>query len=165
MDIVKINNQIQAKELRVIDEDGKNCGVLSLEDALKLAKEKDLDLIEISPNTAPPVAKIISFDKYRYQQAKKEKKQRQGQKATELKQMRISARAAENDLKTKAEKINEFLNEGHNVEINLVLRGREKQNKAWAEAKLRGFLTMIQAHKILSDIKLGQRGFSIQITA
>ena len=78
--------------------------------------------------------------------------------------MRISGRAALNDLQIKANKINEFLKEGHKVEINLVLRGREKANKNWAREKLIEFLKLIEEHKALSDIKFGGRGLSIQIS-
>jgi translation initiation factor IF-3 len=161
---IKINNQITALELRVIDENGENIGIISRDEALKTAQEKGLDLIEIAPTAKPPVARIISFDKFRYTEIKKERKQKQGQKASELKQMRISARAALNDLQTKASKVDKFLEDSHKVEINLVLRGREKQNKDWARKKMHEFLQMLVPHKILSEIKFGQRGFSIQIT-
>ena len=130
--MVKVNEKITALELRVIDETGNNLGVLPLQEALKLAKEKGLDLIEIAPTAKPPVAKIMNYDKYRYQETKKLKKQRAQQKIQELKQVRISARAAEHDLKIKADKVNEFLAEGDIVEIHLIMRGREKAHKDWA---------------------------------
>lgn len=143
---------------------GANIGVLSLQEALQLAKEKGLDLIEIVPNAKPPVAKIMSFDKFRYQEKKKLKKQKAGQKTQEFKQVRISARAAEHDLQIKAEKVNEFLNEGHIVEIQLFLRGREKANKDWAKQKLYDFLKIITPeHKVLLEPKYGGRGFNAQV--
>lgn len=160
----KINNQITAPELRIIDDNGDNLGIISRDEAIKIAKDKGLDLIEISPTAKPPVAKIMSFDKFRYTEMKREKKQRQGQKASELKQMRISARAALNDLQVKANKVNKFLEENHKVEINLVLRGREKQNKDWARKKLQEFLKILVPHKALSDMKFGHKGFSIQVS-
>ncbi len=160
----KINEKITALELRVIDEAGTNIGVLGLQEALQLAKEKGLDLIEIVPNAKPPVAKIMSFDKFRYQEKKKLKKQQAGQKTQEFKQVRISARAAEHDLQIKAEKINEFLQEGHIVEIQLFLRGREKANKDWAKQKLYDFLKIITPdHKVLLEPKYGGRGFNAQV--
>lgn len=163
MDIPKINNQILAAELRVIDEEDNNVGVLTRDEALKLAKEKGLDLIEVAPKAKPPVARIMSFDKFRYREEKNLKKQRQGQKTTGLKQMRLSARAAQNDVEIKAEKVNEFLEAGNKVEINLILRGREKQNRKWAEYKLNEFLKLLKPHKNLSAVKFGQRGLSMQI--
>jgi len=150
--------------LRVIGEAGENIGVLPLAEALKLAKEKGLDLIEIAATAKPPVAKIMSYDKYRYQEAKKIKKQRAGQKIQELKMVRISARAAEHDLQIKADLLNKFLSEGHIVEIQLMLRGREKANKDWAKQKLFEFLKMINPeHKVLLEPKYSGRGFNAQV--
>ena len=161
----KINHQISAPELRVIDEAGEYIGVLSLSDAMKLATEKGLDLIEVAPLAKPPVAKIISFDKYRYQEEKKFKKQRASEKTQELKQVRISGRAASHDLEIKAKKANEFLKDGHMVEIHLAMRGREKANKDWAKEKLLEFVkTMIDPdHRVIADAKFGGRGFSMKI--
>lgn len=162
--MARINHQIQAKELRVIDEQGANLGVFNLPDALKLAQEKGLDLIEVSPNTQPPIAKIMSYDKFRYQEEKKLKKQRVQQKSQELKQVRISGRAAEHDLQIKANQVNKFLEQGHQVLIQLTMRGREKANKDWAKQRLIDFLKSIAVeYKIISDIKLGGYGFVIVI--
>lgn len=163
--MARINEQIKASEIRVIDENGANLGILPLSEALKLAKEKNLDLIEIVQNANPPVAKIISFDKYRYQEKKKMRKERGRQKTQELKHIRISAREAEHDLLIKADKVNQFLQEGHNVEIQLFLRGREKANKEWARLKLLGFLKIINPdHKVIVEPKYGMRGFTAQVT-
>jgi translation initiation factor IF-3 len=162
--LIKTNEKITALELRVIDEAGANIGVLQTADALQMARDKGMDLIEISPNAKPPVAKIMSFDKYRYQEEKKLKKQRAGQKTQELKGVRISGRAAEHDLQVKAKKVNEFLNEGHIVEIQLTMRGREKANREWARQKLLDFLKMISPeHKVLLEPKYGMRGFNMQV--
>lgn len=150
--------------MRVIDEAGANLGVLLLSKALELAKEKGLDLIEIAPTAKPPVAKIMSFDKYRYQEEKKLKKQRAQQKTQELKQVRISGRAASHDLEIKANKVNEFLKEGNVVEIHLMLRGREKAHKNWAKEKLMEFLKIIDPeHKIIMEPRYSGRGFNVQV--
>ncbi len=134
------------------------------EAALKLAEEKGLDLIEIAPTAQPPVAKIISFDKFRYQKEKELKKQRAVQKISELKQVRISARAAKNDLGIKAKKTEEFLNKGHKVEIMLRLKGREKYNRDWARYKLEEFLKMITVeYKITMEPRFGGQGLVMQI--
>lgn len=160
----RINNQITAPELRVLDEQGQNLGVLSKDQALELARERGLDLIEIAPLAQPPVAKIVSFDKFRYQKEKEFKKQRRAERGPELKQIRISARAAKNDLEIKARKLNEFLDEGHKVEIMLVLRGREKGMKDWARQQLQKFLTMISPdHKVIVEPKAGGRGLIMQV--
>ena len=162
--ITKTNEKITAPELRVIDEAGANIGVLPREQALQMAKEKGLDLIEIAPTAQPPVAKIMSYDKYRYQETKKLKKQKASQKIQELKGVRISARAAEHDLQVKANLANKFLEEGHIVEIQLMLRGREKANRNWARQKMLDFVKMIiPEHKVLLEPKYGMRGFNMQV--
>jgi len=148
----------------VVDEQGKNIGVMSRDEALARAREQGVDLIEISEHTTPPIAKLISYDKLRYQQEREEKKQRIHQKQGELKQVRISGRAAENDLRVWARRVDEFLGKGHKVEIMLVLRGREKANEAWAFERLAHFLTFIDPeHKISTPPKRGGRGIIMQV--
>ena len=162
--MIRINEKINVKEVRAIDETGANLGVIETSEALRLAKEKGLDLVEISPMAMPPVVKIISFDKYRYQEEKKWKKQRATQKIQEMKQVQISVREAVHDLGVKAVRVNKFLGEGNKVEVLLNLRGREKAHQDLAKQKLRDFIkTVDQEHKILSDIKWTGRGFNIQI--
>jgi translation initiation factor IF-3 len=161
----KINEAIEAEEIRVIDEEGKNLGIMEREKALLLAKEKGLDLIEISPHATPPVAKIIKFDKWRYQKEKEEKELLKKQKAKGLKQVQISPRTAEGDLLIKARQINKFLEDGHKVEINLKLKGRENINQEWALKKLEEFMKMITVpYTITMDIKKGGKGYITQIT-
>jgi len=147
-----------------VDEKGENIGVMSREAALKLAEEKGLDLIEIVPMAKPPIGKIIGYDKFRFQKEKELKKQKASQKTGELKGVRVSPRAAENDLKTKARLAEKFLASGSNVEISLQLRGREKANRDWAKQKLNEFLQMITVeYKIVSEPKFGGRGMTAQI--
>ena len=161
---VKINNQISALELRIIDESGENLGVMKKEAALNMAKEKGLDLIEISPTAKPPVARLMSFDKYRYQEEKKLKKQRAQQKTQEFKQVQIGIKIAKHDAEIKAGKVNEFLAEGHQVTIVMVLRGREKGNKDWARQKLGEFLKTISVpYKVVMEPRVGGRGINVQI--
>lgn len=161
----KTNGQITAPELRVIDENGENLGVLKREDALRMAQERGLDLIEIAPKIKPPVAKITNYDKFRYKQEKEEKKQRLATKAAEMKQVRISAKAAKNDLMVKADKVNKFLEKGSQVEIFMVLRGREKANRDWARTKLDEFTAMLRPdHKVVTQPKYIGRGFVMQVS-
>ena len=123
-----------------------------------------MDLIEIAPTVSPPVAKIMSFDKFRYLKDKELKKQRVSRKSSVLQQIQISARAAKNDLEIKSKKLEEFLNEGHKVEIALRLKGREKYNKDWAFRKLDEFLKMITVeYKVTSEPRFGGRGLNMQI--
>lgn len=148
----------------MIDEQDNNVGVLALADALKIAREKGMDLVEISPLAKPPVCKIISYDKFRYQQEKKEKKQKAAQKNTGMKQIQISVREAKNDLMMKAKRADEFLTEGHQVEVVMSLRGREKGNINFAKGKLAEFLPYISVeNKIISPIGPGGRGLLVII--
>jgi len=150
----------------VIDDSGAHLGVMPKEAALNLAKEKGLDLIEITPTAQPPIAQIISFDKFRYQKEKEFKKQRLIQKKTafELKQVRISPRAGKHDLEIKAGLAEKFLETGHKVEILLLLRGREKGNKEWGLLKLQEFLKIIKIpNKITMAPRFIGRGFVVQI--
>lgn len=150
--------------MRVIGSDGENIGIMKTETALHLAQEKGLDLVEIAASAVPPVVRIIDFDKFRYQKEKEMKKQRLAQKVKELKQVRVTPRAGLNDLKIKAKKAGSFLEEGHKVEINLFLRGREKGNKEWGLNKLREFLLLITVpHQVTMEPRWGGRGFSMQI--
>ena len=161
----RINNQITTPELRVIDDHGENLGIMPLEAALKLAAEKNVDLIEVVPNAKPPIAKAISFDKFRYQKEKELKKQKAAQKISELKQIQITARAAKHDLETQIRKMEDFLKDGHKIQIILVLKGREKYNRQWAFQKLDEFLKMISSeYKTTMEPKFAGRGLLMQIT-
>lgn len=137
---------------------------MKLSDALKLSMEKGVDLIEIVPSATPPITKLLSYDKYRYQKEKEARKERLSQKTVGFKQIQISARAAQNDLLIKVHQLEKFLNEGHPIEIVMKLRGREKYNKDWARQKLSAFLKMITVeNKIISEPKFGGRGMYVQI--
>lgn len=145
-------------------EQGENLGLLSREEALRLARDKETDLIEIAPLAKPPVARIMNFDKYRYQKEKAEKKERQLQKSSGIKQIQISPRAAKNDLLVKMKQLEKFMSAGHMIEIQLRLKGRERYNKGWASERLKDFLTMIPIeYKIVSPPKFGGRGMNVQI--
>ena len=139
-------------------------GVLSTEEALKLAEKQGLDLIEVAPNVNPPIAKIIAFDKFRYQKEKEDRKQRKAQQSKGLKQIRISPRAASHDLELKARKAEEFLEKGHQVEIYLKLIGREKYNKGWSLKKMENFFILIKKpHQITMAPRFAGRAFIAQI--
>ncbi len=123
-----------------------------------------MDLILIVPGANPPVAKITSFDKFRYEKEKELKKQRQVQKALEMKQIQISLREAKNDLLTKIKRLEKFMEAGHKVEILLTLRGREKSMKGFGREKLQEFLGMITIpYTLTQEIGDAGRGLSAQI--
>jgi len=159
---LKVNEQIRAPKLRVLDEAGENLGVLSLEEAIAKAKEGGLDLVLITESANPPVARIVSFDKFRYQKEKELKKQQQ--RVPESKRVQISPREGAHDLSFKLKRLEEFLQAGHKVEIQMTLRGREKGMKDFAKGKLEEFLSKIETpHKRTQEIKSGGRGLITQV--
>lgn len=125
----RLNGQIQAPRLRVVDQDGSQLGILSKQEALRMADEQGLDLVEISPSADPPVAKIIDWGKYNYQRTKQQQKNKRNAKATELKQMRFGLKISEHDLNVKLKKVTGFLEEGHKVKLVVFYRGREMAHK------------------------------------
>ncbi|BCN32488.1 translation initiation factor IF-3 [Anaeromicropila herbilytica] len=120
-----INEQIRDKEVRLIGEDGEQLGVVAVKDAMKLAKEANLDLVKIAPTAKPPVCKIIDYGKYRYELARKEKEAKKKQKTTEVKEVRLSPNIEDNDLNTKVNQARKFLEKGDKVKVSLRFRGRE----------------------------------------
>lgn len=120
---------IRANELRVIDQFGSQLGVLSRSEALKMAEEQGLDLVEISPEANPPVVKIIDWGKFNYQKTKQLQKNKKNAKTFEVKQMRLGLKIGDHDLDVKVRKINSFLTSGHKVKITIFYRGREMAHK------------------------------------
>lgn len=120
-----INEQIRDKEVRLIGEDGEQLGIMSAKEALKMAKEADLDLVKIAPTAKPPVCKIIDYGKYRYELARKEKEAKKKQKTIDIKEVRLSPNIEENDLNTKVNAARKFIQKGDKVKVTLRFRGRE----------------------------------------
>ena len=120
-----INEQIRDKEVRLIGADGEQLGIMSARDAMKLAREANLDLVKIAPTAKPPVCKIIDYGKYRYELARKEKEARKKQKTVELKEVRLSPNIDTNDLNTKMNAARKFISKGNKVKVTLRFRGRE----------------------------------------
>ena len=127
----------------VIDDDGKQLGLLKFEDALNLATEKELDLVEVSPHLKPSVCKIMDYGKYLYKLAKQKRHQNAKIKKTETKALRISMRAEKHDLGFKAKNAVKFLRNGDRVKIDMVLKGREKAHLNLATEKMENFLNII----------------------
>ncbi|MFN4319993.1 MAG: translation initiation factor IF-3 [Aquificaceae bacterium] len=123
----RVNRQIRAKEVRLIDENGKQIGIVPLQEALRIANEKGLDLVEIAPNANPPVCKLLDYGKFLYELKKKEKeaKKKQREHAIEVKDMMLSLRIDEHDLKVKLKHMREFLMDGDKVRVRIRFRGRE----------------------------------------
>jgi translation initiation factor IF-3 len=154
-----IDEQIKAEKVRVIDEEGKNLGVFLFEEALKLAREKNLNLILISEKANPPVCKIADYGKFFYSLRKKEKEKKK--KETEVKGIRIGYNTSLHDLEIKANQAKKFLEKGHKVMIEMILRGRERELKDFAKEKMEKFLEILNSKieiKIEGEIKFVPRG-------
>ena len=141
---IRINGQIRSHELRVIGQAGEQLGIMSRNEALKIAEEAGLDLVEISPNANPPVAKIIDWGKYQYQKMKEAKKNRQSNKAGELKQMRVGMKIGQGDLDIKLRKIRSFLEDGNKVRIQIFFRGRENAHRELGFDMINKILTQLE---------------------
>ena len=159
---LNINNRIRARELQVIDEEGKQLGTMSTQDALQLAREKDLDLVEVSPQMQPPIAKIMDYGKYMYRKEREEKK-RGKPKEQERKTVRVGFKTGAHDLDFKAKQVQEFLNEGHMVKVELTLRGREKALAHMGKQKLEQFLTKLENFSVQDGVKRSPFGWTIVI--
>ena len=134
-----INEQIRDRENRLIGEDGEQLGIMSARDAMKLAREANLDLVKIAPTAKPPVCKIIDYGKYRYEQARKEKEARKKQKTIEVKEVRLSPNIDTNDLNTKVNQARKFVSSGNKVKVAVRFRGRELAHTAVGKTILEDF--------------------------
>ena len=122
---IPINEQITFKEVRVIDSDGSQLGILPIKDAIEAAYSKDLDLVNVSPNANPPVCKIMDYGKYRFEIAKREKEARKNQKIIETKEIRLGLSIDKHDFETKGNHAIQFLKSGNKLKVSIRFRGRE----------------------------------------
>ncbi len=126
----QINEDIRDREVRVISDSGEQLGIMSAQEALRVAEEADLDLVKISPNAVPPVCKIMNYGKFKFEQAKKEKENRKNQKVVELKEIYLSMTIDVGDLNVKAKKTVEMLGDGNKVKVSIRMRGRQQAHAA-----------------------------------
>ena len=124
-DSTNINERIRAREVRLIDESGGQLGVMATNEALKIAKERELDLVEVSPKATPPVCKIMDYGKYKYQIAKKAQEAKKKQATVQIKEMKLGLKIEEHDLSFKLKHLREFLEDGNKTKIIIMFRGRE----------------------------------------
>lgn len=162
---LRTNNQIRSPQVQVIDSEGKQLGTLSVQEALRLAKEQELDLVEVGPNAQPPICKIMDYGKYIYQKERQEKKSGGAKKQKqEQKTVRVGFKIGAHDAKFKADQIGEFLKEGHMVKVELTLRGREKALAQLGRQKLDQFLSMLtEPYTALDQIKRSPYGWVVMI--
>jgi len=120
-----INGSIRDREVRVIDENGEQLGVMPTAKALEIAEERELDLVNIQPGARPPVCKLMDYDKFRYEQSRRERESRKNQRVVELKEVRLSATIEENDISTRLKQASKFLSDGDKVKVSIRFRGRQ----------------------------------------
>jgi translation initiation factor IF-3 len=159
----RINHQIRASELRVIGPQGENLGVLSLSAAMKAAHDAGLDLIEISPNATPPVAKITDYGKFQYDENKKLKQAKAKAKVVEVKSLQVKIGTGEHDLVLKAKKASEWLAEGHRIKMDLFLPGRTKYlNMDFLKERMDRLLKLLSVdYKIASPAQKSLKGLTV----
>ena len=147
----RINGAIRARELRVIGAEGEQLGVMSRQDALRAAEDAGLDLVEISPNADPPVAKIIDWGKYQYQKMKDQQRSKRAAKTSDLKQMRFGLKIGAGDLDVKLRKVRSFLADGHKVRLQVVYKGREMAHKEIGYELIEKILGLLEEEAIVEQ--------------
>ncbi|MBI2086969.1 MAG: translation initiation factor IF-3 [Candidatus Zambryskibacteria bacterium] len=159
-----INQRIRARELRVIGPKGENLGILTLEEALKIAEKYSLDLIEISPNATPSVAKVADFGRYLYEENKKSKQSKKSH-SVEVKTVQVKLGTGNHDLALKAKKASEWLSEGNRVKVDLFLPGRAKYlDEKFLKERIERMLKLVSVdYKIADPAKKSPKGLTIII--
>ncbi|MEK9177994.1 MAG: translation initiation factor IF-3 [Patescibacteria group bacterium] len=162
---VRINHQIKAAELRIIAENGENLGVLPLSQALIEAKNRELDLIEVSPNAIPPIGKIMDYGKYQYDEKKKNKVAKTRSQTSEMKTVQVKIGTGDHDLELKAKRVSEWLSEGNRVKIDLYLIGRAKyMDIKFLRERLDRILKLITVeYKISQEPIRGPKGLALVV--
>ena len=160
-----INEYIRAKEVRVIGADGENLGIIKTSEALSKAKELELDLIEVSPHAKPPIAKIMDYGKYLYEQSKKLKAQKAKAHNVEVKSVQVKVATSENDLNIKAKRASSWLAEGHRIKLELFLPGRTKYlNQDFLKERLGRILKLLTVdYKVAEEAKKSPKGLTMII--
>lgn len=159
MKYYRLNNQITSPQVCLIDESGKFLGNVKTDEAIEMAKEKHLDLIEISPKSNPPVAKITDFGQFKYDLKKKDRQQKKQQKIGIIKGIRLTPRIGRHDLEIQIEKAKKFLNQKQKIRIEMILKGREKAHFDLAEKKIKEFIEQLeQLKEVKTEQELKRQG-------
>ncbi len=135
-DQTRINERIGVREVRLIDEDGKQIGVVDTQTALRMAQERDLDLVEVAPNSRPPVARLLDYSKYKYEQEQKAKAARKHQQQINVREIKLRPKIADHDYSTKKGHVERFLRNGDKVKVTIMFRGREQSHPERGRALL-----------------------------
>ncbi|MCH8326417.1 MAG: translation initiation factor IF-3 [Bacteroidetes bacterium] len=160
--IVRVNEDINSEQVRVIDIDGKQLGVMLINDALERAYERGQDLVEIAPQAAPPVCKIIDYGKFKYEQQKREKLQKKNQTVSILKEIRLHPNTDVHDFEFKVRHAINFLEEGNKVKVSVMFKGRQMAYKEQGEDLLARFVEKVEdISKIESPLKMEGRNMNL----
>jgi translation initiation factor IF-3 len=140
----RVNNQIRAREVRVIDANGEQLGVMHIRQAIDIANERELDLVEVAPNANPPVCRLMDYGKYLYEKQKRERESRKAQKQVDVKEVRLSPKIGEHDVQVALTKIRKFAKEGDKIRVRIRFRGREIHHPEVAQELLQRVATEVQ---------------------
>lgn len=143
---LRINEEIRAREVRVIDDEGNQVGILAIRDALKVAYDKQLDLVEVAPNAKPPVCRLMDYGKFKYEQSKKEKEARKKQKTTDIKEVRMTPNIDEHDFQVKVRSVQKFLADGDKVKVVVRFKGRQIAYANLGEQRLLELSEIVKEH-------------------
>lgn len=158
----RINNEITAKEVRVIDSDGTMLGIMGIRDALKIAEEREIDLVEIAPQANPPVCKLIDYGKFAYELQKKEKQIKKSSAASQMKEIRFKSRTAAHDFNFKLKHARAFIEDGNKVKATVIFRGREIAHTDIGKELLEKFIEeMSDIAKVDSPLKFEGKNLSV----
>ena len=150
----RVNQQIRVREVRVIGEEGEQLGIFPIQEALRLAYDRNLDLVEVAPTAVPPVCRLLDFGKFQYEKQKKDREARRAQKVIEIKEIRMRPRTGEHDLDTKVRQALSFLDEGSKVKVTVRFRGREIHHPEIAREQLEEFATKVGNMAIIESMPL-----------
>lgn len=147
----RVNERIRIREVRLIDEEGRQIGIVPTREALEMARQRGLDLVEVAPNAVPPVCRIMDYGKFRYDQSRKERESRRHQHVIELKEVRIRPKIDEHDLETKGRQAAKFLDAGDKVKVTVLFRGREMAHPDIGKALLDQMAEMLRNHGVIEQ--------------
>ncbi|MDR2931810.1 MAG: translation initiation factor IF-3 [Oscillospiraceae bacterium] len=161
-----INEEIRDKEVRLVGADGEQLGVMGIADAMRIATEKNLDLVKIAPQATPPVCRIMDYGKHKFEQAKREKEARKNQKVIELKEVRLSLNIDTHDFETKLKNALKFLDAGNKVKVSIRFRGREMTHPEIGQALMKRFAELCADHGTIDRLpKMEGRSMIMFITS
>jgi translation initiation factor IF-3 len=148
----RVNERIRIREVRLVDENGQQVGVIPTMQALEMARERGLDLVEVAPNAIPPVCRLMDYGKYRYEQSRKERESRKNQTTVELKEVRIRPKIDGHDLETKGRQAAKFLDGGDKVKVSVLFRGREMAHPEIGRGLLDQLIELLRPHGSLEQM-------------